>query len=34
MPVFLQVLVPWMIAFLIGLFIAKLIWGSDSARES
>jgi hypothetical protein len=34
MPVFLQVLIPWMVAFLIGLFIAWLIWGNDDARQS
>ncbi|MEY2926379.1 MAG: hypothetical protein RL367_856 [Pseudomonadota bacterium] len=31
---FLQVLIPWMIAFLVGLLIAWLIWGNDDARRA
>jgi hypothetical protein len=34
MSAFFQVIIPWMVTFAIGLFIAWLIWGNDNARQS
>lgn len=34
MTVFLQILIPWMVVFLIGLGLAYLIWGYDKPRDA
>lgn len=34
MPVFLEILIPWMVVFFIGLLIAWMIWGNDKSREA
>ena len=33
-PVFLQILIPWMVVFFIGLFIASLIWRDDKRSDA